>query len=407
MISHKALEAITPADIASLIENRVPEGRTLDYKQELTGRSDEDHRELLADVSSFANTTGGVVLFGVVEERDAGKTTGIPASAPGLSVTGDAELRRIEDIIRDGIEPRVPGVRLRAVDGFAKGAVVVLRIPRSWRGPHMVTFRNYSRFFARAASGKYQLDVQQIRDAFVASASLRERVEAFRLERLQALRNQETTAPPMEAGGRIVLHVIPVAGFDSPESVDLDLERARPRPLFAQFGVHRYNFDGVLGYEPLSGSGSQRCAGYVQLFRSGAIEAVDGELLPRMAREHQRLIPSLSFEGRLIDWLTAYLTNLREWRVPPPFLVALSLLDVKGFKMAFAEAGITTGSIPIDRSDLIIPAHMVEEIGHEDLRREAARVLRAPLDIVWQSAGIAKSPNFDDAGLWNAAARSY
>jgi hypothetical protein len=38
----------------------------------------------------------------------------------------------------------------------------------------MVTFRGHSRFHARGASGKYQLDVRQIRDAFVATETDRD-----------------------------------------------------------------------------------------------------------------------------------------------------------------------------------------------------------------------------------------
>lgn len=410
MISNKSPAAITTADILRLVENRVAESRTLEYKQSLPGGSDDERREFLADVSAFANTIGGDILYGVVEEREAaGKTTGVPEAAPGLPISGDAELRRLEEMIRDGIDPRVPSVRVQPIPGFANGSVVLLRIGRSWQRPHMVTFKNFSRFFARAASGKYQLDVHQIRDAFVGAASLRERVEAFRVARLHAVRGNTTTTPPLLVGGRIVLHVIPIAGFDAPESVELDLGTARPRPLFAGFGsgLYRINFDGVQGYE----QAKDRCLDYVQLFRNGAIEAVDAELLGRVARhenpDHRRTIPSLSFEGRLID-SQGYFTNLREWRVPPPYLVGLSLLYVKDFtlSMTFQMADRLGGARPIDRDDLIVPEQMVEELG-QDLRLEAIRTLRPSFDIVWQSVSVARSPFFDDAGVWNAGGDNY
>jgi hypothetical protein len=393
------------------VENRVSESRTLEYKQVLPGSADDDRREFLADVSALANTLGGDILYGIVEERGAGgKTTGIPESAPGILITGDTELRRLEEMIRDGIDPRVPTVSVQPIPGFINGTVVLLRIGRSWQRPHMVTFKNYSRFFARAASGKYQLDVHQIRDAFVAAASLRDRLQTFRLERLQAVRENAATTPALVEGGRIVLHVLPITGFDAPESVALDLATTRPRPPFANLGAghYRINFDGVQGYEPTSDG--DRCFDYVQLFRHGALEAVDAELLSRIAQDPDRkgVIPSLSFEGRLIDSLAGYLANLRDWRVPPPYLVGLALLKVRGLtlSMTLELADRLGGPRPIDRDDLVVPEQMIEELG-QDLRLEAMRALKPCFDILWQSAGIPKSPHFDDAGVWNVSGQAY
>ena len=44
--------------------------------------------------------------------------------------------------------------------------IVLVRIPRSWVSPHMVTHKGTSRFFARNSAGKYQLDVSELRTAF-------------------------------------------------------------------------------------------------------------------------------------------------------------------------------------------------------------------------------------------------
>ena len=63
-------DAITKADIEALVANAVAEGRALEYKQQLPGNGDEDKKEFLADVSSFANAGGGDIVFGVVEKRD-------------------------------------------------------------------------------------------------------------------------------------------------------------------------------------------------------------------------------------------------------------------------------------------------------------------------------------------------
>jgi predicted HTH transcriptional regulator len=64
----KPLAEITESDLLGLITNGIAESRTLDYKRSLPGNSDADKKEFLADVSSFANTAGGDLVFGIDED---------------------------------------------------------------------------------------------------------------------------------------------------------------------------------------------------------------------------------------------------------------------------------------------------------------------------------------------------
>src|SRR6185437_7719057 len=98
--------------------------------------------EFLYDVSSFANTAGGDIVFGIGDERDtAGKPTGIPLPPQGLAQENlSSEILRMENLVRDGIDPRIAGIEWLPIAGFPSGPVLVMRIPRSCIGPHMVTF---------------------------------------------------------------------------------------------------------------------------------------------------------------------------------------------------------------------------------------------------------------------------
>jgi predicted HTH transcriptional regulator len=58
-------DRIDKTHIESLVTNEVPEGRTIEYKQALPGGNDVAKKEFLADVSSFANASGGDLLYGV------------------------------------------------------------------------------------------------------------------------------------------------------------------------------------------------------------------------------------------------------------------------------------------------------------------------------------------------------
>jgi predicted HTH transcriptional regulator len=78
------------ADLQRLIDDGVPEGREIDYKLDLTVGTDEQKKEFLADVSSFANTVGGTLYIGIREENL------LPVELVGLSVADqDLEIQRI------------------------------------------------------------------------------------------------------------------------------------------------------------------------------------------------------------------------------------------------------------------------------------------------------------------------
>ena len=112
----KRLADIEEQDIRDLIADRVREGRTLDYKQELPGNRPQDKKKFLAAVSSFANAIGGQLMYGIEEQRDAdGNSTGLPEEAVGVSCNIDQELLRLKAMIRTGIDPTLLGVDVEPV----------------------------------------------------------------------------------------------------------------------------------------------------------------------------------------------------------------------------------------------------------------------------------------------------
>ena len=47
--------------------DQTPESMTLEFKQELPGRSEKDRMEFLKDVVALANAAGGDVIYGIAE----------------------------------------------------------------------------------------------------------------------------------------------------------------------------------------------------------------------------------------------------------------------------------------------------------------------------------------------------
>lgn len=82
MIPKNLDQDITENDLQILKENSILEGKTIEYKQSLPGNSDSERKEFLADVSSFANASGGDLIYGIVEDKE----TGIPQDIIGIDI---------------------------------------------------------------------------------------------------------------------------------------------------------------------------------------------------------------------------------------------------------------------------------------------------------------------------------
>ena len=181
---NRAFDDITKADIDFLIENKIGESKTFEYKEKLPGAKDSDKKEFLADISSFANASGGDVIYGIKEVRNNdGQSTGEAEKVmPLQGISADKAKQHVENLIRTCIDPRIPAVQVKDIKGFEKngdGFIILIRIPQSFASPHMVTFQNSSRFYSRNSAGKFQLDVHEIQNAFLATDSQAERIRSF------------------------------------------------------------------------------------------------------------------------------------------------------------------------------------------------------------------------------------
>ncbi len=386
----KPLDKATRADLEALVANGVAESRSLDYKQALPGSGDSDRKEFLADVCAFANSGGGDLVYGVVEDRDDdGKPTGVPRALQGL--TGienlDPILLQLEQSVRAGIEPRV-SFNLKPILEFDSGPVLILRVHPSWAGPHMVSFKGSSRFFARGGAGKYQMDIHQIREAFQLSSRLEEGIRGFRDQRLSLIKRGEAPAkfPP---GPKVVLHSVPfqsMAPGGREPLIDLSLlEEASGHITRVLRGTSDPgpNLDGwrisFVGYDVV-----------VQMFRNGALEFVDGG--SGQLRDNKRQLHAAYLGRDLVRYAGAFLKTHASLDLAAPSVLLVSLLDVRDCFLVDEEQGLRSrlSEGRFDREVGSLPDVLVEDFG-----ADVKSLLRPILDIISQAAGYDGSPLYD------------
>jgi hypothetical protein len=378
------INTIALADIERLIADRVAEGKTIEYKSALPGGSDGDKREFLADVSSFANTSGGDLVYGIEENQ------GIPERVMPLAIADiDLEQRRLDSLIRDGIRPRLT-YAIRVIGLPDNRRILVIRVGRGWTAPYRVTFQGHDKFYARTTAGKYPLDVDELRTAFTLSQTVIDKIRTFRVDRTISLSNNITPIP-FRVGGKIVLHCIPFNAFGGTEAYDVLHYRDQPqllRPFRGGAGWQtRITLEGILSH---SGNPS---TSYTHLFRNGIIESVEGTLL-NIERDGVRTIPSVSYEQEVLRYLPVCFSFLRTLGVAPPIAVALTLTNVRGVRMS-ADMWNLEDNYPIDADTLSLPEVVVDR-----LDEDPARVLKPIFDLIWNACGQPGSRNFDAEGRW-------
>jgi predicted HTH transcriptional regulator len=93
------------ADLQALIESEVTESLTLEFKahEALTRRNNDPKREISKVVSSFANSAGGTVVYGVVEVGH------LATQMVGMDPR-DVTREWLQQVIHSGVQPRVDGL---------------------------------------------------------------------------------------------------------------------------------------------------------------------------------------------------------------------------------------------------------------------------------------------------------
>ena len=413
MLFEKRLEAINKSDLNELVVGEVRESRTLDYKNELPAHSQSNEKkgEFLADVSALANGDGGILIYGVEERLDNGQSTGIPGRIVGLRFPPlDEEENRLRGILMAQLDPRLSphSVDFRMIDGFPNGSVLLVRVKKSWIGPHMVKLDGKYRdtFHVRDGAFNRKLDTQGIRDAMLASADLGERVRALATERLRQF--QSLRASLLHPGPRIVLHVIPSVAARhgvilDPAEVEAIWNEAGIVPFFGTPGSCDllYNVDGLLVTTKRSYN-EVTSAGFAQVFRDGTLEIAGGGAL--RSHFHDNEIRSQVIEEELIRLIDASAKLLARLRVDPPLVAQVTLLGLSRYSHHSTRTGLgvaSAGEPQFDRDVTVLPLQWLDT---ETLELGPASAAKPLLDAFWQAGGIRRSPSYENGQYRRTAA---
>ncbi|MGB2694793.1 MAG: ATP-binding protein [Dehalococcoidia bacterium] len=144
-------------DLVRIVRERLEETTRLEFKRQLpeSGKNDD----LAKDLAAMANTEGGVIIYGIEEDKE-GRATGLysfPTSGAG---------ERVALVAQTLDEP----IRLGSIDSIAsqekrKGFLVV-QVPKSDRAPHL----HKGTAYGRTSKGITTLTRRQVGELFARSS---------------------------------------------------------------------------------------------------------------------------------------------------------------------------------------------------------------------------------------------
>ncbi len=147
----KPISEVTFEDVEEFCQAEWKEGVRLDYKRDIP-------RDLPALVASFANTLGGLIIFGVDVDRATNKPIWPPAGIPRTK--GFSE--RVTQICDSGIYPPIlPGIGGPLSDpNRSQAAVAVVRVDQSPEAPHAI--QNKTQICIRTGDTTKRIDLADI-----------------------------------------------------------------------------------------------------------------------------------------------------------------------------------------------------------------------------------------------------
>ena len=126
-------------DLESMISNKAEESINLDFKSAGSlDKSDRKKIEITKDISAFANSDGGIIIYGISESNHVANEFSF--------IDGDEFTKEwLEHVINSGIQQKIENVIIYPIrkEGGIKKTIYVVEIPESNDSPHMAKDKRY------------------------------------------------------------------------------------------------------------------------------------------------------------------------------------------------------------------------------------------------------------------------
>lgn len=344
-------------DLEALVANSVSERRDLEFKRDLPGETPEEIKEFLADVTSLANAQGGDLIFGIQEEA------GVATALVGLTVENqDQTLQRLENLLRDTIDPKLIGVQMEWIPLDEALGAIIIRVPASLAAPHRARYKKSGLFFGRNSRGKYEMDAQELRVAFTQSEQLPEKIRQLHSDAVEAAGGRDM---PFALNGEpaAIVSIVPLAFFREAKDLAITHENVQ-MPVDVSGGVDWVDtLEGVLMHTAVNEEG--RVRSYALTHRTGRVDVAwtIGGVRDDVSGHNRRWVWPAYFERGLFDAAGSAVARLRQHGLQGPWVILTTIIGVHGYELVISSGP----SRPAWRDRALISALVVDQVNEASL----------------------------------------
>lgn len=391
------IDELTAEHVRLLIATPRSEGRRIDFKEAFkraeNGKNRDSH-EIAKDVAAFANSSGGDIVYGVIE------TDGIATGTSSAASAEDAEelLSFVQTAVRDGVSPYID-IRCKYIPMEGNSGAFVIRVPKSSQAPHAVRKRGEKEalwFFKRGEDCAIPMEESDVRHAYTTGFDINRQIEVFRRTRI-SLASDTIAGPFFDKSVRVHAFLIPLAAFakgdhltysqlvSGAHKLKLESGHSGPTPCPEGAFVHGGSTDGIWHAW--------------HIHRNGVIEWVDaGTNYMHNASTGEKLkkVVFPLYERRLCDRLQDAASCISALDLGGPLAFCLSLTNAKGAQFFVPNDRFLYAS-PCPIEDMHAQALVLRSA--TDLTPDA---IKPAFDHVMNAFGLQKSINYDNSGRYTS-----
>jgi hypothetical protein len=170
-------------DLQSLVSEQQPETVSREYKKS-DALAKENKSEISKDVSAMANSAGGVIIYGIDEQKKLGGPIRLDEGVDGKQTSREW----LEQVIDSNIQPRIDGIVVHPIPIASTGrSAFVVWVPQSSRAPHMAADHRYHKRLGTTTASMEDFEVRDV-GRRLESPDLRIEVKFGRLDGYGGLR---------------------------------------------------------------------------------------------------------------------------------------------------------------------------------------------------------------------------
>ena len=173
------LENWTIQRLLALVKDKTPEDFTLEFKaSEALAKTDPKKRDLAKDISALANSAGGTIIYGIVEDPSTHAADKLDAGTDQVEIPPEW----IEQVVDSRVHPKINGLRVFAIpvrDSDQAKVAYIVEVPQGTTA-HMASDNKYYKRRDRTVSA---MEDYEVRDAMARDVIPRLDVE-FEIKRV-------------------------------------------------------------------------------------------------------------------------------------------------------------------------------------------------------------------------------